>query len=441
MKNLFILFFALFLLISCTEEETGPPFEVELPLTENTGQVPPILALTMGGNYVFEPQYPGEPTELPAGLTKGEVIHGILDLQQYIAQGFAAGFIDSSVYQRNMMLIEDHTVTDEWVDVIFTVAVGEDGNGEMMVFVEDENGEFDEENPVYFEPAMVQFQDNVFEVMEAKVRARMEYFNGEEIIHHKGPASLLYLSDTNPSESLQLYFDHLRMGRWTVNDQTFNVALIKESAPPYRVEPYTYFYIDLDEDGQFDVMPDGFEAYPVTEPFNIAGESWKISEIAADGSSITIAESEDEVDPKVALRPGTKAPEFTAETLSGDELSLSDLSGKYVMIDFWGTWCGPCIEALPVIKKAYETYGGENFEIIGIANELSLERFENFVERENLQWPQIPEIYEENNEIQELYSVNSYPTYYLLNPNGEIIEYGMALSADNLMETLAKYLK
>ncbi|MCH2450177.1 MAG: TlpA family protein disulfide reductase [Gracilimonas sp.] len=441
MKNLIILFIAVFLLTFCTPEESGPPFEVELPLTENTGQVPPILALTMGGSYVFEAEYPGEPTELPDKLTKGEVIHGILDLQQYVVQGFAEGFIDSAIYRRNMMLIEDHTVTDEWVDVIFTVAVGEDESGDMLVFVEGQNGQFDEEDPVYFEPSTVEFQDNVFEVMEAKVTARMEYFNGEEITHHEGPAKLMYLSDTAPSESLQLYFDHLRMGSWTVNDQTFNVALIKESAPPYRLEPYTYLYIDLDGDGQFDIMDDGMEAYPVTEPFNIAGESWKISEIAADGSSITIAESEGEVDPKVALRPGTKAPEFTAVTLSGDELSLSDLSGKYVMIDFWGTWCGPCIEALPVIKEAYATYGGENFEIVGIANELDLERFRDFVERENLQWPQIPEIYEENNEIQELYSVNSYPTYYLINPDGEIVEYGMALSAGNLIETLGKYLE
>ena len=231
------------------------------------------------------------------------------------------------------------------------------------------------------------------------------------------------------------------MGKWTVNDQAFDVLLSKESAPPYRKELYTYLYIDLDEDGVFDVMPDGFEAYPVNEPFNIAGESWEITEIAADGSSITIDVSEEKVDPKVALRPGTKAPNFSAETLTGNEISLESLQGKYVMIDFWGTWCGPCIDALPVLKEAYETYGGEDFEIVGVANELNLERFEDFVERENLKWPQIPEIYEENNDIQELYSVNSYPTYYLVDQEGVIVEYGMALSADNLMETLAKYLE
>ena len=441
MKNLIFILPLLFLMLSCNEQTPGPPFELELSLQENTGQVPPILALTMGGNYVFEPQYPGEPIELPDALKEGEVIYGILDLEQYVVQGFAEGFIDSSVYQRNMMLVGEETVTEQWVDVIFTVAVGENENGNMMVIVEGENGEFDEEDPVFFKPSTVVFQDNVFEVMEVGVTARMEYYNGKEIVEFEGPASLLYLSDTKPSESLQLYFDHLRMGSWTVNDQTFDVALIKESAPPYRIEPYTYFYIDLDEDGQFDIMEDGIEAYPVTEPFNIAGESWEISEISADGSSMTIVESEEDVDPKVGLRPRTKAPDFTAETLDGDKLSLSDLRGKYVLIDFWGTWCGPCIEALPVIKEAYETYGGEDFEIVGIAKELSIEGFESFVNRENILWPQIPEIYEENNDIQELYFVNSYPTYYLVDPEGEIVEYGMALSADNLMNTLSEYLE
>ena len=235
MKNLFFILPLLLLMLSCTENPPGPPFELKLSLQENTGQVPPILALTMGGNYVFDPQYPGEPMELPEALSEGEVIHGILDLEQYVVQGFADGFIDSSVYQRNMMLVREETVTEQWVDVIFTVAVGENENGNMMVIVEGENGEFDEEHPVYFEPSTVLFQDNVFEVMEAGVAARMEYFNGEQIVDFEGPASLLYLSDTEPAESLQLYFDHLRMGTWMVNDQTFDVALIKESAPPYRI--------------------------------------------------------------------------------------------------------------------------------------------------------------------------------------------------------------
>lgn len=440
MKNLFLTLTALFLLLSCTSEKSGPPFEVSLQLTENTGQFPPLLAISMGGGFVFETQFPREPKEAPETLANGEVMHGIIDIYQYVSQGHAAGFIDSSIFGGNSAMIDSVAITNEWVDVIFTVAVGEDEEGKPMAFVEGKNGEF-LPDPFYFEATTVEFQDNLFKVMEAVVPAGFEYYNGSDIVWFEGQASLLYLSDSPPSESLQLFFEKIPMGTWTVNDQTFDVALAKESAPPYRKELYTYFYIDVDGDGTFDVMPDGMEAYPVTELFNIAGESWEITDIAIDGSSLTIDVSEEKVDPKVALRPGTEAPKFTAETLSGEEINLADLQGKYVMIDFWGTWCGPCIDALPVIKEAYEKYGGENFEIVGIANELNLERFEDFVERESLEWPQVPEIYEENNEIQELYSVNSYPTYYLVNPDGEIVEYGMALSADNLMETLAKYLE
>ncbi|SMO77846.1 TlpA family protein disulfide reductase [Gracilimonas mengyeensis] len=423
------------------QNNSNNSFQLELPLIKNTGQVPPILAISMGGGYTFEPKYPGEPDKLPKSLKEGKVIHGIIDYYQYIQQGFTKGFIDSATWQRAMVMIDEQTVTDEWVDVIVTVAVGEDENGNPTVYTEDEDGSFGTKNPVYFKPTVVVFQDNNFEVMEAKITARFNYFDGEKIVTHEGLASLMYLRDTPPSESLQLYFNELRIGTWEVHGQRFDIALSKESAPPYRKEPFTYLYIDLDENGIFDVMPDGMESYAVTEPFHIAGESWEISEIAMDGSSVTIVPSAEEVDPKVALRPGTEAPDFTAETLSGSELSLKDLQEKYVLLDFWGTWCGPCIEALPTIKEAYEKYGGEHFEIVGIAYESNLENFGEFIAEENINWPQIPEIFDTNNPIQEMYSVDGYPTYYLLSPDGVIVEYGVALSHENLMGTLAKYLE
>jgi len=439
MKKYLLITITLLVIVACSTKNEGPPFDVEFSLEENDGRVPPILALTMGGNYVFDPKYPGEPDELPDSLVDGAIIYGIIDTYQYVSQGVAEGFIDSAIYKRNNLIINEETITDEWVDVIVTVAVGKDAVESVLVYTEDEAGTFDLDNPVYFEPATIEFQGNVFEVMEAVIPAGFEYYNGEEIVGFQGDASLMYLTDMG-YESLQLYYEKLRFATWEVNGQNFEVALIKESAPPYRKEPYTYFYVDMDGNGVFDIMEDGVEAYPVTEPFNIAGESWEITDMAMDGSQIKIEKSDVKVNPKVGLRPGTEAPLFEAETLSGEMISISELKGKYVMLDFWGTWCSPCIEALPKIKEAYRKYGGEQFEIIGVANELNREKFQQFVEREEINWPQVVEVHEQDSKIQEIYSVDAYPTYYLINPEGEIVEYGLALSDQKLMETLGKYL-
>ncbi|MEX0845134.1 MAG: hypothetical protein WD022_07615, partial [Balneolaceae bacterium] len=284
MKNLLLTLFVIFLLASCSQEKSGLPFEIELSLTENTGHIPPVLAIVMGGKLMFETEFPREPKEAPAALVNGEVIHGIIDIYQYASQGYAAGFVDTTNFRRMSAMIDSVAITDEWVDVIFTVAVGEDEQGASIVYVEGKDGEFLPE-PFYFEPTTVEFQDNLFQVMEAIVPAGFEYYNGTDNIWFEGQASLIYLADSSPSESMQLFFEKLRMGTWTVNDQTFDVALSKESAPPYRKELYTYLYIDLDKDGRFDIMEDGMEAYPVTEPFNVAGESWEITDIAIDGSS------------------------------------------------------------------------------------------------------------------------------------------------------------
>lgn len=93
--------------------------------------------------------------------------------------------------------------------------------------------------------------------------------------------------------------------------------------------------------------------------------------------------------------------------------------GKYLLIDFWGTWCIPCIQELPILKEIYSNIDKSKFEIIGIVESSPVETLRVTMDKFSITWPQV--ISDSNNPISNSYGVQSYPTTYLIDPNGIII--------------------
>lgn len=90
-----------------------------------------------------------------------------------------------------------------------------------------------------------------------------------------------------------------------------------------------------------------------------------------------------------SLNIGQKAPDFTAHTIDGREISISELEGQFVLLEFWASWCGPCIPEIPHLKSLRDRYAESNFEIIGISLDRNEETLSNFIEKEGIDWPQI----------------------------------------------------
>ncbi len=120
-----------------------------------------------------------------------------------------------------------------------------------------------------------------------------------------------------------------------------------------------------------------------------------------------------------ALNVGQAAPEFTAKALDGSEISLNDYDDRIVVLQFWGTWCGPCKPELPYLKTIDSTYTSEEVQIIGIALDDDMEKLERFLDEEGMNWPQIAEPARWDGEITTLYNVNGVPKTYILK-NGSI---------------------
>lgn len=127
---------------------------------------------------------------------------------------------------------------------------------------------------------------------------------------------------------------------------------------------------------------------------------------------------------------GKKAPEFNAELISGQNFSLSDLEGQYVLLDFWGSWCAPCRRDNPNLAKLYNAFNGkkfkdaEGFEIVTIALEKDDKRWKNAAEKDGFNWPyQIVTISRAVMlaPLAQKYNVSNVPSKFLISPEGNII--------------------
>ena len=83
------------------------------------------------------------------------------------------------------------------------------------------------------------------------------------------------------------------------------------------------------------------------------------------------------------------APEFSVQTVQGETISLSDYQGKIVLLEFWATWCGPCIPEIPHLKSLHSKYGDGELQLIGIALNEDPDEVKNFTDNKNMRWPQI----------------------------------------------------
>jgi thiol-disulfide isomerase/thioredoxin len=136
---------------------------------------------------------------------------------------------------------------------------------------------------------------------------------------------------------------------------------------------------------------------------------------------------------------GSYVKDFTMNSMDGKTIRMSDFKGKYLFIDFWASWCGPCRAENPNVLKAYENYKDKSFAVLGISIDDNTGKWKEAVEKDKMPWTQVLNNKGSENDVAAYYGIQAIPSTMLLDADGKII--ALNLRGEKLHEELQKVLK
>lgn len=229
--------------------------------------------------------------------------------------------------------------------------------------------------------------------------------------------------------ALNVYSASQRKGVLQIGERTIRFSL-SGSQGIYNFK-YNRVYFDLNSDGELSSS----ESYAVWEKYvNIGDRSYEF-DVDRYGRSLTLKPLAERLPTRPSLQVHTQAPPFTFVDIDNKSHRLTDFVGKVILLDFWGTWCAPCVAEAPKLAAMYQRLHEKGFEIIGIHFGEDTTVVRKFITANKMNW--IHAVEGENGALHRLFRVEGWPTYYLIGKDGNILSNSLR-PGDSLIQEIEK---
>ena len=417
MNNLILLLFVLSLILSCSNGS-----KIELPITEINGYGP--FESSLGGissyskdeNNAWIKTYL-KVTGIPEKWTDTKQGDIETNMYQSVYQNYISGNITKERYeslQKSWNWIPDTlSLSKEPLKCKIAFAFGIDSTGITKMVVDANNNlDFSDDNiftPLEINPNIRNNKDSL--AANNSISVKLERYMGNKIIEIHVP---LFIAHIKQYHMFMCNFPQYA----TTQLDGVEIAICSDN---FTNLSYNSASVVLMNDSLRNGRKANYEnLISKNEYISIKGKIYKNIGVNWNKNVLSLEKASLPQNQLYSTQVGFKTLPFIGNDLvTNSSIALDNLKGKYVLLDFWAVWCGPCVQEIPNLKSLYEKTDKSKFEIIGIVGDSPSDALKKIIDEQTINWPQI--LSDDKNKIKDKYGIHGYPTTFLINPEGIIV--------------------
>lgn len=423
--------------------QTSSPEQILVEMENVSGIGPFLSGMTTVGNrddesHPYFKAYP-VPLDLPENMEGYKQYHIIPNFIQFVFQSVKNGKLDESNWKGLQARYKEEEVisnlTEAEIRCFIRLASREDETGNIDIWVDMNGNDIVEDEEIHHYPASLKNSKALFSDEKLIEASYQKYQNGK-IIDYKVHLNLNPFA--YPNNILYNFSEH-KKGEVKTNNGVFDIYLSNGFLSDYFVKEQLNVFFHDDPRDLNEIPYEEKQYLQYQEVVFINGEKYKIGRANSDGTQLTLDKYPDDKE-WIGTQVGAKA--VPIESLTLDSIPYNLYNGKITMLDFWGSWCGPCVSEIPFLKDAASFFEGDQFELVGIVYD-TRKTVESFISKNDIFWKQVMHKYDKSDSIDlsQAYGISGYPTTFLIDKDDQIVIKNKGLRSYELYKTLSKHLQ